>query len=424
MDCDILVIGAGVLGLSSAYNLKRLNPRKRVVVIDMFGGPGQGSTAKSAGGFRDLFTSETNRLLAESTISWFEHLQTEKAYDLKMHYTGYLYLLGESQHTKRKAAFDAMRSAGVMLRTIEVDELEILIPDLVTDFEGDEEAEMMSLEPVEVGVQGVRCGTVDADAIVRSYESLFIELGGETQYYTKANALILNAREELGIPGEPFVWQDATVKGVETNRGEIRAETTVVAAGVWSERLMDSIGLDSMMRPKKRCIFVFKDPRLDSLLNVRGFNDEGVLPLTQMPDAGIYMKAALSEGSIWLSVAEDLGREYGLEDDPQAEDETYSGNAYYALVKYLPCFEDVRPVNMWAGQRAVNRFDKIPVVEGIPGMIYVGAATGNGIMKCDSLGRVVAALHAGEEEAELYGGQSVRVSDLNVKERSVEKEHF
>jgi len=79
---------------------------------------------------------------------------------------------------------------------------------------------------------------------------------------------------------------------------------------------------------------------------------------------------------------------------------------------------------MWAGQRAVNRFDKIPVVEGIPGMIYVGAATGNGIMKCDSLGRVVAALHAGEGEAELYRGQSVRVSDLNVKERSVEKEHF
>ncbi len=79
---------------------------------------------------------------------------------------------------------------------------------------------------------------------------------------------------------------------------------------------------------------------------------------------------------------------------------------------------------MWAGQRAVNRFDKIPVVEGMPGMIYVGAATGNGIMKCDSLGRVVAALYAGEREAELYGGRRVRVSDISVKERRVEKERF
>ena len=31
---DILVIGAGVLGLSSAYHLKRLNPDKEILVID------------------------------------------------------------------------------------------------------------------------------------------------------------------------------------------------------------------------------------------------------------------------------------------------------------------------------------------------------------------------------------------------------
>jgi glycine/D-amino acid oxidase-like deaminating enzyme len=179
-----------------------------------------------------------------------------------------------------------------------------------------------------------------------------------------------------------------------------------------------------MMKPKKRCMFVFKDPRLERLLHTEGFSEEDVLPVTQMPDAGVYLKADVSEGSIWVGVTEDLGRGYGLEDDPQAEEETYSGNAYHALVKYLPCFEGVRPVNMWAGQRAVNRFDKIPVVEGMPGMIYVGAATGNGIMKCDSLGRVVAALYAGEREAELYGGRRVRVSDISVKERRVEKERF
>jgi glycine/D-amino acid oxidase-like deaminating enzyme len=79
---------------------------------------------------------------------------------------------------------------------------------------------------------------------------------------------------------------------------------------------------------------------------------------------------------------------------------------------------------MWAGQRAVNKFDKIPVVEGMLGLIYVGAATGNGIMKCDSLGRIVTALHAGEASAELFGGRSIRVSDLSVTYRCVEKELF
>ena len=424
MICDVLVIGAGVMGLSSAYHLKRLNPGKRVVLIERLGAPGQGSTAKSTGGYRDLLLSGTNRLLAEATIEWLRHIQTETDHDVKMTNTSYLYLLGESQYRQRKPLFEEMAEAGIGFKTFDIDELKALIPDLVTDFGGDEEAEMMGLEPIEIGVQGLNCGSVDTDSLSRCIEALFLGLGGEVHYNTTADRLILGAEKELGIPGEPFVWQGAVVKGAETSLGEIRADTTVVAAGVWSERLLDPIGFDSMTRPKKRCMFVFKDPRLERLLYTKGFNEEGVIPVTQMSDAGVYLKAEASEGSLWLGVTEDLGREYGLEDDPQAEAETYSGNAYHALVKYLPCFEGVRPVNSWAGQRAINRFDKIPVVEGMPGLIYVGGATGNGIMKCESLGRVVAAHYAGEEEAELYGGRRVRVSDISVKDRRVEKERF
>ncbi len=424
MICDILVIGAGVMGLSSAYHLKRLNPGKRVVLIERLGGPGQGSTAKSAGGFRDLLLSGTNRLLAEATIDWLRHIQTETEHDVKMRNTSYLYLLGESHYGRRKPLFEELGEAGVELKTFDAGELKGLIPDLVTDFGGDEDVDMMGLEPIEVGVQGINCGSVDTDSLSRCIEALFLGLGGEVYYNTTADRLILGAKKELGLPGEPFVWQGAVVKGAETSLGEVRAETTVVAAGAWSERLLDPIGFDSMTRPKKRCMYVFKDPKLERLFHSGGFNEEGVLPVTQMPDAGVYLKADISEGTIWVGVTEDLGREYGLEDDPQAEPETYADNAYHALVKYLPCFERVRPLNMWAGQRAVNRFDKIPVVDGMPGLIYVGAATGNGIMKCESLGRIVAAHHAGEEEAELYGGRRVRVSDIGVKNRRVEKERF
>ncbi|MDP6458394.1 MAG: FAD-binding oxidoreductase [Candidatus Bathyarchaeota archaeon] len=424
MDCDILVIGAGIMGLSSAYHLKRLNPKKRVVLIERLGAPGQGSTAKSAGGFRDLLLSGTNRLLAEATIDWFRHIQADTEHDLRMHNTTYLYLLGVTQYARRKPLFEEMEKVGLELKTFSPRELKGHIPGLVIDFSGDEEAEMMGLEPIEAGVQGFNCGSVDTDSLSRCLEALFLGLGGEVHYSTTADRLLLGARKELDIPGEPFVWQKALVKGAETSLGEIRASTTVVAAGVWSERLLDPIGFDSMMRPKKRCMYVFKDPRLKRLLYTRGFNSDEVLPVTQIPDAGVYLKGDLSEGSIWVGVTEDLGREYRLEDDPQAEEETYSGNAYHALVKYLPSFEGVRPVNMWAGQRAVNGFDKIPVVEGMPGLIYVGAATGNGIMKCDSLGRIVAAYYAGAKDAKLYGERRVRVTDISVKNRRVEKERF
>ena len=60
MNRDILVIGAGVLGLSSALHIKRLNPEKSVTVIDRLPGPGQGNTAKAAGIYLNLHTTRVN----------------------------------------------------------------------------------------------------------------------------------------------------------------------------------------------------------------------------------------------------------------------------------------------------------------------------------------------------------------------------
>jgi len=424
MECDLLVIGAGVLGLSSAYHLKLRNPGRRVVVIDRFGGPGQGNSAKSEGGFRNVFTSEANYLMTDSTINWFSHLQVDLGYDVKLTSIGYLWLYGEGQYNGLKGTLDAINGRGAELMTFEKEELTRMIPDLVTDFEDDEEAELLGLEPVYRGVYGVKCGCIDTDALVRSYEAEFLKLGGEVMYSTEATGLILRPVEELGIPGEPFVWQESRVSGAETSRGEITADTTVVAAGVWSERLLDPIGIDALMRAKKRQIFVFKDPRLGGLLKVDGFNEYGVMPLTILPKASILFRSEVTEGSIWLACADELGRGYGLEEDPQPEADYYTNDIYHVLVKYFPCFRDVRPVNMWAGQYAVNGYDGMPVVAPASGMIYVGAASGSGIMKCDALGRVAASLYTGEEEAELFGGRRFKVADLGVEDRNVERETF
>ena len=422
MECDILVIGAGILGLSSAYYLKKGNPGKRVVVVDRHGGPGQGNSAKSEGGYRNLFTSETNYLLADSTIDFFEHLEGGLGHDVKLARIGYLFLYSEEQYSGMKEAFDRVEKRGTETRIIGKEELQKTIPDLVTDFGDDEEAELLGLEPVDLGVFGAKCGGVDADALVRAYEAEFLKLGGEINYGTEVERLILKPVEELEIPGEPFVWQESHIVGAETDKGEIKAETTVVAAGAWSDTLLDPLGIDSFMRPKKRQIFVFKDPKLEGLMKVEGLNEYGVLPLTILPKASVLFRPELSEGSVWLGCADDLGRAYGLEDEPEAEEDYYTNNVYHVLVKYFPCFEDVRPMNMWAGQYAINSFDGLPVVFAEEGMIYVGAASGSGIMKCDALGRIAAALYAGEDEAELYGDRSFRVSDLGVRHRNVERE--
>ena len=421
MNCDVLIIGGGVLGFSSAYYLKDWMPRKKIVVIDKLGGPGQGNSAKSEGAFRNVFSSKTNFLLADSTIDAFDHFQRNNGFNLNMNKLGYLWLFNDTQYQKLESVFKHMTEMGVETQIL--NKVKERVPGLVTQFD-DEESSILDLPPVNIGVKGVKCGSIDADSLVRYYEQEFLRKGGEVYYNTEALNLLLEPETPLGIPGEPFIWQDTEIKGAKTKVGEIRANTTILALGVWSQKILNPIGIDGMMRPKKRHIFVFKHPNLDNLFKVKNLNDYEALPLTILPKSGVYLKAEISEKSIWVGCADNLGRKFGLEDDPQPELDYYIDNIYHILVAYLPCFKDLRPTNMWAGQYAINSFDGSPVVESIPGFVYVGAVSGSGIMKSDALGRITAAACIEESTAPLFGEREIKVSDLGITKRNVEREEF
>jgi glycine/D-amino acid oxidase-like deaminating enzyme len=243
-------------------------------------------------------------------------------------------------------------------------------------------------------------------------------------YNTEVSKLIVKPEEELGLSGEPFVWQKKKIVEVASSSGKINAKKIVLAVGAWANTLLAPIGLESFQSPKKRQMFAFKDPRLKQLFEIKGFNEQKVMPLTILPIANIHFRSEPSEGSIWLACADDLGRKFELEEDPQAEDDYYFKDIYNILIKYFPCFLDVRPINKWAGEYSINSFDETPVIYENSGLYYVGAASGSGIMKADSLGRILDALVTGDEEAELFGGIKFKVSDLGIKHRQVEHEEF
>jgi glycine/D-amino acid oxidase-like deaminating enzyme len=424
MECDILVIGAGIMGLSTAYHLKKSDPSKDIVVIDKCAGPGQGNSAKSEGGFRNMFTSNTNYHLANSSIDFFFYMEKEMGYDLKMEPIGYMWLFSEDQYKEVEDAIWEMKDRGIELTVYNKEQIKGMVPKLVTDFGDNEESELLGLVNIDYGVFGKKCGSVDADALVRAYEAEFLKHGGRVQYNTEALKIIVKPELELGIPGEPFIWQKKLIAGAETKKGDLLAKTTVVACGVWAADLLDPIGLDCYMRPKKRQLFAFKDPKIEDIMKTTSLNQEDVLPLTILPTAKILLKSELTEGSIWMGCADWIPRKFQLEEDPHAEEDYYTNNIYHALVMYFPDFEDVRPMNSWAGQYAINSFDESPVIYKESGLLYVGAGSGSGIMKGDALGRIASALYYGEDEAELYGGEFFRVSDLGIHHRNVEPEKF
>ena len=427
-EYDAVTVGAGVLGLATAYHIKRQNPGHRVLVVERLSGPGQGSTAKSAGMFRVFFYSKTNLALAHTSVEFYKHIQERGDADLNIRWVGYLWLFDAEGYEKMRAVLNAMSARGLEYKVFEAGELEEKMG-LRTDLTGDEEAEFMGLPNVDYGLFVPRAGAIDVDALVRFYEASFLKLGGEVIYNTEVKRLLLKPKRPLGIPGEPFIWQDAIVRGIETSSGEVRAKKVIIAAGAWSHKLLSPIGLECFFRPKKRQIFSIRvagRPELERLLWARGFNEEGCMPFTILPRPRIYLKPAPEEGAIWLSFADELGRPF--EEDPELEPapepEFYEYGLYQVAVKYFPQLEGCRPDAAWAGYYAENPIDHQPVIFEEAGVIVVGGASGSGIMKADAIGRIAAALYSGQEEAELFGGEMFRVSDLSIRERRVEPEEL
>lgn len=231
-EYDVVVVGAGIIGLATAYHVKTRNPSLNVLVIDKRGAAGQGSTAKSAAAFRCLFSSRTNFALADSSAEFYKHVQNDLRVDLKLRWAGYLWFFEDEDYRKVLPVLKELGAKGFQYQEYDGTELAKKL-DMCTSFAGDEEARMMGLGNVHKGVLIPKAGLIDVDSLVKFYETEFLKQGGKIQYNTDVKEVVVEPRQPLGIPGEPYFWQDATITGVNTNRGPMRAKRTIIAAGAW-----------------------------------------------------------------------------------------------------------------------------------------------------------------------------------------------
>ncbi len=435
MEYDILVIGAGILGLSCAYHLKKNNPNKEILVIDRFRAVAQGNTARSNALFRNTFTSPDNQILSDTSIDFYIDMQ-KSAVDLGIRKTGYLWLQSERELSLNERHVQKMEDEGIELRKYDRGELERMLPLMRTKLTS-EESRLMQLEDVVGGVFGVKCGRIDPDKLSRFYAGEFVRMGGKIVLDTNVKKLIVEPNQPLGIDGEPFVWQESRVTGVVVEgqmQGEIRAGTIVIAAGVWNNELLDPIGIDGHVKGKKRQLFTISagsSPDLRSLIHNKSFNAIGVLPFVILPKSGCYVKALEENNEFWVACEDDINRPFI--NVPERDLETYKAepsyfeqNVYRILKEYFPPFENSKPNQMWAGLYSYNTLDMIPFVFVESGMIIAGGGSGSGIMKGDAMGRIVDAVYRlGENgEATLYGGKKYPIHKLGFESRQVEREEW
>ncbi len=225
---DVVIIGAGVNGASTAFHLARAGVKKIVVIERSY--LGAGATGKSGALVRTNYANEPETRLALESMTYFKHWQDIVGGDCGYQPVGLLFFCAPEYTQQLEENTALHRRLGVKTQIITPEEARALDPSL-------------SLEDVtHVGYEP-ESGYADPNATTYAFVRAASERGVEFRLETEA----LRILEE----GEQ-------VKGVETTKGTISAPVVIVIAGAWANRLLTPLGINLGLVPRRARVTVFR----------------------------------------------------------------------------------------------------------------------------------------------------------------------
>ncbi len=225
---DVVIIGGGVMGTSTAYHLARKGAGN-VVLIEREPFFGVMSTGQCAGGIRHQFSSEINIRLSLESIRMLERFAEEMGQDIDLCFIGYFFLLTQEEDLAAFRKNVALQhSLGVMTEWLESDEIGRRVP-------------LVNLEGVRAATVYERDGLVDPSSIVQGYVTNARRLG----------ARLFTDTEAVGIRAV-----GGRIQALETNQGVIETPVVVNACGAWAPQIGHMLGVDIPIEPIRRQIVV------------------------------------------------------------------------------------------------------------------------------------------------------------------------
>ena len=211
---EIAIIGAGIMGLSIAYQLARRGVTD-VVVIDR-GYLACGASGRNGGGIRQQWSTELNIRLMQRSVALCQQFATEVGVNVWFRQGGYLFLARTAREVARLEKNIALQNrCGVGTRMIDPDAAGAIVPELELD-----------------GIVGASYNA--SDGIVFPWPFLW-------GYARRAAALGVAIHTHT-----PVVAVEATNPGyvVVTPRGRVAARRVICAVGSWTPEVARMIGLD------------------------------------------------------------------------------------------------------------------------------------------------------------------------------------
>jgi sarcosine oxidase subunit beta len=352
-SADVVIIGAGIVGSSIAYQLTAAGCRS-VVILERESSQGKGSTGKSMGGVRAQFSTHVNIQMSLYSLPFFRDFERNMGHPSGYRAQGYLFVATADRHLEYlRANYERQVAAGLKTAALVTrDEIVAMVPQLRSD-------DILG---------GSFCST---DGFVDPYSVMT----GFTLRAVDQGAQLIRDAQVTGLSLDP-----KGIASVETTQGPIATRTVVNAAGAWSAEIAKMAGVDLPVEPLRRML-VPTEP-FDKVAHSA--------PMVVDMSTGFHFRP---EGLGLLLAWNDADEKPGFKTH---FDRGFIEKILTRAVDRVPVFEEleVNPSRAWAGLYEMTP-DHHPVLgeaPGVGGFYFANGFSGHGVMHSPATGKILADL--------------------------------
>jgi sarcosine oxidase subunit beta len=359
---DVIIIGGGIMGCSAALQLARRGTKVALLEKDMIGA---GPTGKSSSIIRQHYSNELTARMALYSLGIFQDFENRVGGECGFTRTGFVALAPKSDSHGLQANVELQRGVGIQTELISAEELQKLVPGLVTS-----DIVLAACEP--------ESGYADPYLTVTSY----------AQAARIAGVTVL---QETAVTGIDFSGD--RVCGVQSTAGALSAPIVINASGAWAAQVASLAGIEVPIDSCRVQVAFFRRPAgyeaqhpvVADFINATYFRSE----------TGQLTLVGLIDPSEAAAIVDPDDFKEGLDDEFVME----AGGGF---VSRYPAMEQSQLTGGFASLYAITP-DWHPIIDEVPpgsGLYVCSGFSGHGFKLGPAVGQMMADLVTGESQPE------------------------